>query len=134
MQLERVKKVAVIGAGSMGAGIAQVCSQAGYEVAMRDIEQRFVDGGFRRIRDPLMKRVEKGKMSKDDVDRVLANIRGTVSLKEAVSGAQFVIDRQHDPGAFQGVAGGALVQHQGDPVITEDIPGMQRQPRDQQDR
>jgi 3-hydroxybutyryl-CoA dehydrogenase len=92
MQLERVKKVAVIGAGSMGAGIAQVCSQAGYEVAIRDIEQRFVDGGFRRIRDPLMKRVEKGKMGKDEVDRILANIRGTVSLKEAVSGAQVVIE------------------------------------------
>jgi len=92
MQLERVKKVAVIGAGSMGAGIAQVCSQAGYEVAMRDIEQRFVDGGFRRIRDPLMKRVEKGKMTKDELDRVLANIHGTVSLKEAVSGAQVVIE------------------------------------------
>jgi 3-hydroxybutyryl-CoA dehydrogenase len=92
MQLERVKKVAVIGAGSMGAGIAQVCSQAGFEVAMRDIEQRFVDGGFRRIRDPLMKRVEKGKMAKGDVDRVLANIRGTVSLKEAVAGAQLVIE------------------------------------------
>src|SRR3989441_2211457 len=92
MQLERVKKVAVIGAGSMGAGIAQVCSQAGYEVAMRDIEQRFVDGGFRRIRDPLMKRVEKGKMSKEEVDRVLANIRGTVDLKDAVSGVQVVIE------------------------------------------
>jgi 3-hydroxybutyryl-CoA dehydrogenase len=92
MQLERVRKVAVIGAGSMGAGIAQVCSQAGFEVAMRDIEQRFVDGGFRRIRDPLMKRVEKGKMAKEDVDRVLANIRGTVSLKEAVAGAQLVIE------------------------------------------
>ncbi|TLZ55308.1 MAG: 3-hydroxybutyryl-CoA dehydrogenase [Methanobacteriota archaeon] len=87
-----MKKVAVIGAGSMGAGIAQVCSQAGYEVAMRDIEQRFVDGGFRRIRDPLMKRVEKGKMTKDELDRVLANIHGTVSLKEAVSGAQVVIE------------------------------------------
>jgi len=92
MQVERVKKVAVIGAGSMGAGIAQVCSQAGYEVAMRDIEQRFVDGGFRRIRDPLMKRVEKGKMAKDEVDRILASIRGTVSLKEAVAGAQLVIE------------------------------------------
>ena len=92
MHLERVKKVAVIGAGSMGAGIAQVCSQAGYEVAMRDIEQRLVDGGFRRIRDPLMKRVEKGKMTKDELDRILANIHGTVSLKEAVSGAQVVIE------------------------------------------
>ena len=92
MQLEQVKKVAVIGAGSMGAGIAQVCSQAGYQVAMRDIEQRFVDGGLRRIREPLMKRVDKGKMTKDEVDRILANVHGTVDLKDAVHGAQVVIE------------------------------------------
>jgi len=92
MQLEQVKKVAVIGAGSMGAGIAQVCAQAGYQVGMRDIEQRFVDAGIRRIRDPLMKRVEKGKMTKEEVDRILANVHGTVDLKDAVRGAQLVIE------------------------------------------
>src|SRR5437667_5285134 len=50
MQLQQVKKIAVIGAGTMGAGIAQACAAAGFQVAMRDIDQRFVDGGFRRIR------------------------------------------------------------------------------------
>ena len=59
---------------------------------MRDIEQRFVDGGFRRIREPLMKRVDKGKMTQEDVDRILANIKGTVDLREAVAGAQVVIE------------------------------------------
>ena len=92
MQLEQVKKVAVIGAGSMGAGIAQVCAQAGYQVGMRDIEQRFVDAGIRRIRGPLMKRVEKGKMTKEEVDRILANVHGTIDLKDAVRGAQLVIE------------------------------------------
>ncbi len=92
MQVEQVKKVAVIGAGSMGAGIAQVCSLAGYQVVMRDIDQRFVDAGFRRIRDPLMKRVEKGKMTREEVVRILANIRGTVDVKDAASGAQVVIE------------------------------------------
>ena len=61
MQLQQVKKIAVIGAGTMGAGIAQACAAAGFQVAMRDIEQRFVDGGFRRIREPLAKRVEKAR-------------------------------------------------------------------------
>jgi 3-hydroxybutyryl-CoA dehydrogenase len=92
MDVNQVRKVAVIGAGAMGAGIAQVCSQAGYQVAMRDIEQRFVDGGVRRIREPLMKRVDKGKMTQKDVDRILANIKGTVDLREAVAGAQVVIE------------------------------------------
>ena len=41
-----IKKICVLGAGLMGNGIAQVCAQAGYEVALRDIEQRFVDGGI----------------------------------------------------------------------------------------
>ncbi|TLZ44105.1 MAG: 3-hydroxybutyryl-CoA dehydrogenase, partial [Methanobacteriota archaeon] len=54
MRVEQVKKILVIGAGTMGAGIAQTCAAAGFPVTMRDIEQRFVDGGFRRIRDPLM--------------------------------------------------------------------------------
>jgi 3-hydroxybutyryl-CoA dehydrogenase len=92
MQLEQVRKVAVIGAGSMGAGIAQVCSQAGYQVSMRDVEQRLVDAGFRRIREPLLKRVEKGKMAQADVDKILGNIRGTVDIKEAAAGAQVVIE------------------------------------------
>src|SRR5256886_13387962 len=53
MQESDIKKIAVIGAGMMGAGIAQACAAAGFQVTMRDIEQRFVDGGFRRIREPL---------------------------------------------------------------------------------
>jgi 3-hydroxybutyryl-CoA dehydrogenase len=92
MQPEQVKKIAVIGAGSMGAGIAQVCSQAGYQVAMRDIDARFVEGGFRRIREPLMKRVERGKMTQEEVARIIEKIHGTVDLKEAVRGAQVVIE------------------------------------------
>src|SRR5438552_14158329 len=59
---------------------------------MRDIEQRFVDGGFRRIREPLAKRVEKGKMTAAEVDSILSKIRGVVDLKEAVAGAQVVIE------------------------------------------
>src|SRR3989449_9891738 len=92
MHIADVRKVAVIGAGTMGAGIAQTCAAAGYQVAMRDIEQRFVDGGFRRIREPLAKRVEKGKMTSAEVDGILSKIRGVVDLKEAVAGAQVVIE------------------------------------------
>jgi 3-hydroxybutyryl-CoA dehydrogenase len=92
MELERVRKIAVIGAGSMGAGIAQVCSQAGYQVAMRDIEPRFVDGGLRRIREPLLKRVEKGKMTQAEVDTILSRIHGTVALEDALKDAQVVIE------------------------------------------
>ena len=87
-----VRKIAVIGAGTMGAGIAQACAAAGFPVTMRDIEQRLVDGGFRRIKEPLAKRVERGKMTQGEVDGILTKIRGAVDLKEAVAGAQVVIE------------------------------------------
>src|SRR5437879_11203765 len=92
VRVDEVRKIAVIGAGTMGAGIAQACAAAGFQVSMRDIEQRFVDGGFRRIREPLAKRVEKGKMTSAEVDGILSKIRGVVDLKEAVAGAQVVIE------------------------------------------
>src|SRR5206468_804481 len=76
----------------MGAGIAQACAAAGFQVAMRDIEQRLVDGGFRRIREPLAKRVEKGKMATSEVEAIVSKIRGVVNLKDAVTGAQVVIE------------------------------------------
>ena len=92
MRLADVRKIAVIGAGTMGAGIAQACAAAGFDVAMRDIEPRFVEGGFRRIREPLLKRVEKGKMSQAEVDAILSKIEGTVDLRTALEGAQVVIE------------------------------------------
>jgi len=92
VNLSNLRKIAVVGAGTMGAGIAQACAAAGFQVAMRDIEQQLVDGGFRRIREPLAKRVERGKMSQAEVDAILSRVRGVVALKEAVDGAQLVIE------------------------------------------
>jgi len=92
MRVEDIKKVCVLGAGAMGAGIAQVCSQAGYAVAMRDIEHRFVESGFKRIRGPLAKRVEKGKMTQDEVDAILSRIEGTTDMATALEDAQLVIE------------------------------------------
>ncbi len=92
MQAREIKKIAVIGAGTMGAGIAQACSAAGFQVSMRDIETRFVEGGFRRIREPLQKRVEKGKMTAAELDSIVGKIRGTTDLRESLAGAQVVIE------------------------------------------
>ncbi|MDZ4164945.1 MAG: 3-hydroxyacyl-CoA dehydrogenase NAD-binding domain-containing protein [Smithellaceae bacterium] len=87
-----IKNVCVLGAGLMGNGIAQVCAQAGFQVAMRDIEQRFIDGGMNAIRKNLGRDVEKGKKSKEEMDAVLARIRPTLDLKEAASGADVVVE------------------------------------------
>src|SRR2546422_2142003 len=92
MRVEDIRKVCVLGAGAMGAGIAQVCAQAGYAVAMRDIDHKFVEAGFNRIRGPLMKRVDKGKMTADEVEDIVSRIEGTVDVAVAVKGAQLVIE------------------------------------------
>lgn len=92
MKVEDIKKICVLGAGTMGAGIAQLCSVAGYQVTMRDIEQKFVDAGFDRIGGPLGKRVAKGKMTQDDVDNILGNIEGTTDIAHAAKDADVVIE------------------------------------------
>jgi len=87
-----IKKICVLGAGLMGNGITQVCAQAGYEVAMRDIEQRFIDGGMKTITRNLSKDVEKGKRTKEDMDAILGRIKPTLDLKEAAAGADIVVE------------------------------------------
>jgi 3-hydroxybutyryl-CoA dehydrogenase len=59
---------------------------------MRDIEQKFIDSGFKRIRGPLMKRVERGKMTTDEVEAIVSRITGTTDLGAALKGAQLVIE------------------------------------------
>jgi len=87
-----IKKVCVVGAGLMGNGIAQVCAQAGYEVALRDIEQRFVDRGMATIKKNLERGVKKGRMDQAGMDAVLAKITPTLDLKEAADGADVVVE------------------------------------------
>lgn len=87
-----IKKVCVLGAGLMGNGIAQVCAQAGYDVALRDIEQRFVDGGMKTIQKNLVRDVEKGKMTQAHMDTVLGRIKPTLDLKDAGANADIVVE------------------------------------------
>ena len=87
-----IKKVCVLGAGLMGSGIAQVCAQAGYEVTMRDIEQRFIDGGMNSIKKNLSRDAEKGKITKEQMETVLGRIKPTLDMKEAATGADIVVE------------------------------------------
>jgi 3-hydroxybutyryl-CoA dehydrogenase len=87
-----IKKICVLGAGLMGNGIAQVCAQTGHEVTLRDIEQRFIDGGMNNIRKNLSREVEKGRMTQDQMNAVIGRIKPTLDLKEAASGADVVVE------------------------------------------
>lgn len=87
-----IKKVAVLGAGQMGNGIAQVCAQAGYEVKMRDIDQKFIDNGMATIKKNLERGLKKGKITQEEIDDTLGRIKGVLDLKEAVKDADLVIE------------------------------------------
>jgi 3-hydroxybutyryl-CoA dehydrogenase len=76
----------------MGNGITQVCAQAGYEVAMLDIEKKFIDKGMETIRKNLARDVEKGKRSQQDMDAILGRIIPTLDMKEAASEADIVVE------------------------------------------
>ena len=86
-----IKMIGVLGAGSMGNGIAQVAAQAGYQVVMRDIEDRFVDNGLKAIGKFLAKSVEKGKMTEEQKKGVLGRIKGTTRMED-LKDADFVIE------------------------------------------
>jgi len=87
-----VLKVAVIGAGEMGHGIAELCALRGLRVAMRDTKPEFVDRGMERIRWSLGKLLERKEVTKEQADEALARIRPTVDLAEAVEGADVVVE------------------------------------------
>ena len=92
MKVEEIKKIAVMGAGDMGHGIAEVALLAGYKVAMRDIEQRFIDKGFSRIKESLDKLVEKQKITEENRKLMLANIETFIDIAESVKDADFIIE------------------------------------------
>jgi 3-hydroxybutyryl-CoA dehydrogenase len=86
-----IKRIGVIGAGSMGNGIAQVAAQAGYQVVMRDIEDRFVQNGLKAIEKFLAKSVEKGKMVEAQKKEILGRIKGTTRMED-LKDVDFVIE------------------------------------------
>ncbi|NPV26375.1 MAG: 3-hydroxybutyryl-CoA dehydrogenase [Firmicutes bacterium] len=75
-----MQKVMVLGAGTMGAGIAQVCAEAGLTVYLRDIDQKFVDNGLKTITKNYAKAIEKGKMTVEAKDEIMARIIGTTDI------------------------------------------------------
>jgi 3-hydroxybutyryl-CoA dehydrogenase len=76
-------KIFVLGAGTMGAGIVQTFAQAGYEVIMRDIKDSFVEKGLSIIHKNLDRSVQKGKMTEEQKEDILARITGTTDINMA---------------------------------------------------
>ena len=92
MKLENIKVISVLGAGTMGSGIAQIAAQQGYPVFLRDISQQQVDTGLERMRNSLQKAVQKGLMAESDAKLAMSLVTGTADLKKAVQSADFIIE------------------------------------------
>ena len=85
-----MRRVAVLGAGTMGHGIAQAAAAAGYEVVLRDVEESLVEKGLRSIESNLSKGVERGKVSDEERAQTLSNIRATTRLEETADSHLFI--------------------------------------------
>jgi 3-hydroxybutyryl-CoA dehydrogenase len=77
-----IQTVGVVGCGLMGSGIAQVCAQKGFKVVVREVNDEFLRKGMDRIRGFLAEGVKRGKVTQDEMDRTLANLRGTTGLAD----------------------------------------------------
>jgi 3-hydroxybutyryl-CoA dehydrogenase len=91
MTADGIKTVGVLGAGTMGNGIAHVFARAGFRVIMRDVEKRFLDRGLETINKNLEREVKKGKLSEDDVPAIVARIKPTTEVA-ALAEAEFVVE------------------------------------------
>ncbi len=88
----KFEKIAILGAGTMGSGIAHVIAQSGYQVIIRDIKQEFLDKGLKTIRKNLERGLKKGRITEEEIETIMGRIKTTESLEEAVKDADLVIE------------------------------------------
>jgi 3-hydroxybutyryl-CoA dehydrogenase len=91
MSIDGIKTVAVIGAGTMGNGIAHVFARAGFNVILNDVDQRFLDRGMETISKNLDREVKKGKLAEADKSGVVGRVQATTDAS-ALSGADFAVE------------------------------------------
>ena len=87
-----IKKLLVIGSGTMGAGIAQVAVESGVETVICDVKDEFVERGINTIRTFIGKKLEKGKLSQADHDQIIGRLRGSINIKESAADVDMVIE------------------------------------------
>lgn len=75
-----IRQIGIIGAGTMGGGIAQVAAQNGFEVILQDINEEYVTAGFNKIKERLEKRSGEGKLENKEKERILSKIKTSTDL------------------------------------------------------
>lgn len=86
-----MQKIGIVGAGTMGSGIALVFAQNGFDVVLKEINQNFMEKGINSISKVLQRNVEKGKMKKDDAEAILDKIKGTINFDD-LTDVDFVVE------------------------------------------
>ncbi len=97
----QIRTIAVIGAGTMGNGIAHVCAQYGFSVVLCDIKQEFIDRGLAAISANLDRQVKKGTILEDQKITTLTRIRTTLALEEAAQNADVIIEAATEDGTIK---------------------------------
>ena len=92
MQVEDVQRVTVLGAGNMGHGIAEVAALAGYDVALRDIKEEFVEKGYDQIEWSLGKLAERDRIDEEEADAALDRVDAFVDLEASLADADVVVE------------------------------------------
>ncbi len=110
-RLEQIQNVAVLGAGTMGAGIAQVAAQCGYQTCLYDIEEEYVARGRTGIVAMLDKGVARGKVSEEVREQTLDRLRTSTRIADAVEGAHVVIEAAPEDLALKRKIFGEVAAH-----------------------
>lgn len=92
MGTEQFKSVTIVGAGTMGNGIAHAFAQHGYAVVLHDVKQEYIDRGLTSIRSNLDRQVKKGTITEDQKAQTLGRIRTSLSLQEGCQAADLVVE------------------------------------------
>ncbi len=92
MGSENIKNVAVIGAGTMGNGIAHVFAQHGYSVTLHDVKQEYIDRGLNTIKANIDRQIKKGTVTEDQKKETLNRIKTSIDLQSVCKGADIVIE------------------------------------------
>jgi len=91
-----VKKVAVIGAGAMGSGIAYICAIKGYEVTMAEVNEELLKRGVAKIRQMIVEGVSRGKLQPKEAEAVMSKVKGTTNIAEAARDADLAIEAVYE--------------------------------------
>ncbi len=110
-------RVSVLGAGTMGHGIAHVCALAGFDTHLYDLTDDQVDAGLAKIRANLDKGVARGKVSEAQRDQAISKLTGTTDLEQAVAGADLVVEAVPERMDLKHQVLGQAAQHMGPDAV-----------------